>query len=87
MTLPFKNAITPAISAQSSATITPYRPSLMIPNHCYTVPNDKWNNSIYCDHTVTLRGILFTNAIPSIDFNAINITVHLLDSPTDNITS
>jgi hypothetical protein len=57
----------------------------MIPNHCYTLsPSlvNKWNNSIYCDSTVTLRGILFTNGIPFIDFNAVNISVYLLQNPT-----
>lgn len=56
----------------------------MIPNHCYTLnpSTDKWNTSIYCDSTITLRGILFTNGIPAIDFNAVNISVYLLQTPT-----
>lgn len=82
MSAPFRTSITPAIATQSKAVITPYRPSLMIPSHCYRDTNNLWNNSIYCDSTVTLRGILFTNPGPLIDFNAVNITVHLLSSPT-----
>lgn len=79
MSLPFKNAISPAIPAQSKAVISPYRPSLMVPGHCYRVTtNDKWDNSVYCDQTITMRGILFTNGIPFIDFNAIDIKVNLM---------
>lgn len=80
MTQPFQSAITPAISAQSSASISPYRPSLMVPNHCYSLPSasDLWDNSVYCDQTVTMRSIMFTNGIPAIDFNAIDIKVNLM---------
>ena len=58
----------------------------MLPGHCYTVTNDLWDNSVYCDQTVTMRGILFTNGIPSIDFNAIDIKTNLMASPTENVT-
>lgn len=79
MSNPLRAAISPAIPVQSSATISPKRPSLMVPNHCYSVSsNDLWDNSVYCDSTITLRGILFTNAIPFIDFNAIDIRVNLM---------
>lgn len=81
-------AISPAISSQTSATISPNRPSLRVPGHCYTISGtDKWDNSVYCDSTITLRGILFTNAIPFIDFNAIDIKVNLMASPTENVTT
>lgn len=83
MSEPLRAAISPSISVQSKATISPYRPSLMVPNHCYKLSsNDKWDNSVYCDSTITLRSIMFTNAIPFIDFNAIDIKSNLLASPT-----
>ena len=82
MSLPLKQAITPAIPAQSKAVISPYRPSLMVPNHCYRVTNDLWDNSVYCDQTITMRGILFTNPGPFIDFFSINIKVNLMASAT-----
>lgn len=77
------------IASQSSATISPYRPSLMVPNHCYATADlttDKWDDSVYCDQTVTMRGILFTNAIPKIDFNAIDMKAKLLADPYENVT-
>ena len=87
MTQPFRAAISPAIGAQSKAVISPYRPSLMLPNHCYALStNDLWDNSVYCDSTVTMRGILFTNGIPQIDFNAIDIRTKLLSSSTENVS-
>ena len=59
----------------------------MLPNHCYTLStNDLWDNSVYCDSTVTMRGILFTNGIPQIDFNAIDIRTKLLSSSTENLS-
>lgn len=59
----------------------------MLPNHCYTLStNDRWDSSIYCDSTVTMRGILFTNGIPQIDFNAIDIRTKLLSSSTENVS-
>ena len=87
MSNPYRSVITPAIPVQSSASISPYRSSLMVPGHCYHVTtNDLWDNSVYCDSTVTLRGILFTNAIPFIDFNAINIKVNLMTDANQNST-
>lgn len=86
MSNPLRAAITPAIPVQSSASISPYRSSLMVPNHCYSVPNDIWDNSVYCDSTITLRGILFTNGIPQIDFNAIDIKVNLMTDFSENVT-
>lgn len=87
MSLPFKNAITPAIPAQSKAVISPYRPSLMVPGHCYRVTTtDLWDNSVYCDQTITLRGILVTNGIPFIDFNAIDMKVNLMADAAENVT-
>lgn len=58
----------------------------MLPGKCYTTGNAKWDNSIYCDQSVVLRSILFTNGIPEIDFNAIDIRVKLLTDPYQNIT-
>jgi hypothetical protein len=59
----------------------------MLPNHCYALStNDLWDNSVYCDSTVTMRGILFTNGIPQIDFNAIDIRTKLLSSSTENLS-
>lgn len=53
----------------------------MIDGHCYEEPgtDNLWNSSILCDDTIVLRGILFTNALPQIDFNAIDIKATLLD--------
>jgi hypothetical protein len=64
LTAPIVSTITPSIGTQTSGSITPYRPSLMVPNHCHHISGPTWDNSIYCDQTITLRGILFTNAIP-----------------------
>lgn len=36
---------------------------------------------------MTLRGLLFTNAIPEQDFNGIDIRVFLLSSPLQNISA
>jgi hypothetical protein len=60
----------------------------MLPGHCYKSPaiNDLWDNSVYCDQTVTMRGILFTNGIPQIDFNAIDIKANLMASSSENVT-
>lgn len=74
------------IAAQSSGSITPYRGSLNIPNHCYEIAGPSWNHSTYCDQTIQLRSILFTNGIPEFDFNAINIKAHLLTDPYENFT-
>ena len=57
----------------------------MLPGNCYRVTNDLWDNSVLCDQTVTMRGILFTNGIPSIDFNAIDIKTNIMASPTENV--
>ena len=61
----------------------------MIPDHCYKsadiVSGDLWDDSVLCDSTVVLRGILFTNAIPKIDFNAIDIRVNLLTEPYEDV--
>ena len=83
---PLVNDITPSIPAQTSGSITPYRPSVMVPNHCYEIAGSKWNHSAYCDSTVQLRSILFTNGIPKIDFNAIDMKSYLLSDPYDNFT-
>ena len=87
MTKPLKDMISPAIPDQSKAVLTPNRPSLILDNHCYSVGNDTWDNSIFCDETITLRGLLFTNAIPKIDFNAIDIKVYLLSDPEEDLTN
>jgi hypothetical protein len=83
---PLVDTITPAITAQKSGSITPYRPSVMVPNHCYHISNSKWDNSTYCDSTVQLRSILFTNANPHIDFFSIDMKSYLLSDPYDNFT-
>ncbi len=74
------------LTSQLSGSISPYRSSLMMPNHCYNITS-KWDNSVYCDQTVTMRGILFSNAIPKIDFNAIDIKIRLLENPYTNLTT
>ncbi len=84
---PLVDNISPAISAQTSGSITPYRPSVMVPSHCYHITGPVWNDTTYCDSTVTLRSILFTNAMPSIDFMSIDIKSHLLIDPYDNFST
>jgi hypothetical protein len=67
-----------SLPAQSKGSVTPYRASLLVPDHCYNISGALWDNSIYCDETQTLRGILFTNAIPELEFSSIDIRVRLL---------
>ncbi len=57
----------------------------MLPGKCYRLTNDLWDNSVFCDQTVTIRGILLTNGIPSIDFFAIDIKTNLMVSPIENV--
>lgn len=47
--------------------------------------NTLWDDSIYCDSTITLRSILFTNAIPYSNFQGIHIKAYLLSDPYDNL--
>ncbi len=85
LTNPFRTAL--SLPTQSKAVISPYRPSLMVPGHCYTLSsNDLWDNSVYCDETITMRSIMFTNGIPFIDFNAIDIKVNLMVDAVENVT-
>jgi hypothetical protein len=56
---------------------------LLVPNHCHNITS-LWDNSVYCDDTQTLRGILFTNAVPTLDLSAIDIRVRLLSDPYEN---
>lgn len=74
------------LSPQSSGSITPYRGSLDIQDHCYEITGPSWDHSTYCDSTIQLRSILFTNGIPAFDFNAIGIKAHLLTDPYENFT-
>ncbi len=83
---PLVDNISPAIPTQSSGSITPYRPSLMIQDHCYEIKDNLWNDSIYCDSDIRLRSVLFTNTAPALDFNAIDIKVYLLSDAYDNFT-
>jgi hypothetical protein len=87
LTAPIATTITPSIGVQTSGSITPYRPSLMIPNHCHHITGSLWDDSIYCDQTITLRGILFTNAIPVLEFSAVDIRVRLLGNAYDDFAS
>jgi hypothetical protein len=57
----------------------------MLPGKCYRVTNDLWDNSVFCDQTVTMRGILLTNGIPINNFFAIDIKTNLMASPTENV--
>lgn len=84
LTAPIASSL--SLSSQTGGSITPYRPSLLVPNHCHVLPT-LWDNSIYCDDTQVLRGILFTNAIPTLDFSSIDIRVRLLSDPYDNFTA
>jgi hypothetical protein len=51
----------------TSGTITPYFDHLNIPDHCYNIIN-LWDNSTYCDQTITIRSLLYTNPNPNQDF-------------------
>jgi len=37
------------LQSQSSGSITPYRGSLNIQDHCYEINGSSWNHSTYCD--------------------------------------
>lgn len=86
LTAPIAANIT-SLTPQKGGSITPYRASLLVPNHCFNISGALWDNSIYCDDTQTFRGILFTNAIPTLDFSSIDIRVRLLSQPYDNFTT
>ena len=58
----------------------------MIPNHCYTTSNDLWDNSVFCDSSISLRSILFKDAKPTVDFNAIEIKANLMIDGLENVT-
>jgi hypothetical protein len=80
--------ITTTLSLPKQAgAVSPFRPSLLVPGHCHSILGATWNDSVYCDSTVTLRGILFTNAIPELNFKSIDIRVKLLTDPYDNFTN
>ena len=86
MTAPFQTDL--GISPMRNyASISPTRPSLANDPSCHTMENDKWDNSVWCDETVSMRSILFTNAMPDINFNVIDIRVNLLSTPTDDISA
>ena len=85
MSDPFRQDL--GLAAQSKAVISPNRPSLKVPDHCFTMTDDKWDDSVYCDETVTMRGILFTNGIPKIDFNAIDIKVNLMADAYEDVSA
>lgn len=74
------------LTNQTGGSVSPYRPSLLVPNHCYNITS-LWDSSVYCDDSQTLRGILFTNAIPTLDFSSINIKIRLLANAYDNFTN
>ena len=57
----------------------------MLPGKCYRVTNDLWDNSVFCDKTVTMRGILLTKGIPINNFFAIDIKTNIMASPTENV--
>jgi hypothetical protein len=87
MTQPLKDLITPPIPDQSPVSITPFRPSLVIPDHCFEVGGATWDESIFCDNTITLRSILFTNMLRYSDFKATQIKVYRLDTAYEDISS
>lgn len=73
-------------SLNSSGTITPYFPHLDIPNHCFRI-SSRWDDSTFCDSTVTVRAVLYTNAMPFADFSGVTARTFRLVSSTDNDTS
>ena len=85
LTQPFYSQL--AVGAQSRATISPNRPSLANNEKCHTIMNGNWNDSVWCDQDVTLRGLLFTNANPKQTFNGLDFKVFLLSDPMQDISA
>jgi hypothetical protein len=66
----------------SSGTITPYFDHLNIPTKCYNIV-PLWDNSSFCDNTITIRSLLYTNVNPYNDFYGQTAKTALLSTPTD----
>ena len=89
LTKPFKDLIDPTMPDQIRASVTPYRPSLLMHSNCFEPAPElnNWDGAIFCDETVTLRSIWFANPTPFFNFQAVNIEVRLLNDPYENITN
>lgn len=60
----------------------------MIPNHCYKITS-LWNYTIYCDETIKLRSIIFSNPISTISLKNLDIRIFLYTSiiPLSNLSN
>lgn len=66
----------------TSGTVTPYFDHLNIPTKCHNIV-PLWDNSSFCDNTITVRALLFTNNIPFSSFVGQSIKTALLSTPND----
>jgi hypothetical protein len=80
LTMPIKTAL--SLPSGNFGTITPYFDYLNIPNHCFNI-TALWDNSTYCDQTITIRSLLYTNADPAADFVGQTARTFRLNSLTD----
>lgn len=84
LTAPLRKSLN--LTAMNKSTITPYFQHLNIPNRCYQVI-PLWNNSTFCDNTITIRSVLYTNADPTSDFYFQNIKTFRMNSINDRDNS
>jgi len=80
LTVPIKTAL--SLPNGTFGGITPYFDHLRIPGRCFNI-TAKWDNSTYCDQTITLRSVLFSNADPYSDFVGQNLRTYRLTNLTD----
>ena len=85
LTYPALSLISPPLSQKANVSITPYRPSLNISQHCYRLNSSLWNDSSFCDGT--LRAVLFANAMPTFVFTESDIKVKVISNPYENISA
>jgi len=83
LTVPIKTALN--LPTGNFGGITPYFDHLRIPGRCFNI-TARWDNSTYCDQTITLRSVLFTNADPYDDFVGQNLRTFRVTNLT-NFTS
>jgi hypothetical protein len=55
---------------------------LNIPTKCHNIV-PLWDNSSFCDNTITIRSLSYENAQPSSDFYSTNSKTALLSTSTD----
>lgn len=75
-------------TARPNSAIMPYFTHNEIAGVCVNATDmAKWDTSLICDNTVTVRGVTFTNAIPDGMFYTSNIKWYRLTSPDENISA